>query len=100
MISDLDALVFSLHHNRGVYALLLGSGVSKAAQVPTGWEVIQDLIRKLAQSQGEEIPEDPEQWCRGLFWRLDGHKTRLRSQPPIFVRNWARRASRSCRSVP
>lgn len=32
----------------GTYALLLGSGVSRAAGIPTGWEVTLDLVRKAA----------------------------------------------------
>jgi hypothetical protein len=32
----------------GCYALLLGSGVSRGASIPSGWEVVLDLIRGLA----------------------------------------------------
>jgi NAD-dependent SIR2 family protein deacetylase len=31
----------------GVYSLLVGSGLSRAAGIPTGWEITVDLIRKL-----------------------------------------------------
>ena len=46
----------------GVYAVLLGSGVSKAAGIPTGWEVTLDLIRKLASALGESPEPSPERW--------------------------------------
>ena len=39
--------------------LLLGSGVSRAAGIPTGWEVVIDLIRKVAALENENCdPED------------------------------------------
>lgn len=46
-LPSLDALAFSLHHTRGVYALLVGSGLSTAAGIPTGWKITVDLIQKL-----------------------------------------------------
>lgn len=45
-------LAFAMHNTKGGYALLLGSGVSRAAAIPTGWEVIQDLARRLAVMEG------------------------------------------------
>jgi hypothetical protein len=38
-------LAFSLYENKGVFAVLLGSGLSRAAEIPTGWEITLDLIR-------------------------------------------------------
>jgi hypothetical protein len=49
------SLAFSLFSEPGTYALLLGSGVSRSAGVPTGWEVTLDLGRKLAAVQGENV---------------------------------------------
>src|SRR6266436_1579843 len=48
------ALAFSMFSNKGVYAVLLGSGVSRSAAIPTGWEVVLDLIRRLAHLLGED----------------------------------------------
>ncbi len=62
MIDPLLNVAFSVHHNKGAYALLLGSGVSTAAGIPTGWQVVLDLIRKLAALEGEECGPDPEAW--------------------------------------
>ena len=56
-----------MQSNRGVYALLLGSGVSRAAEIPTGWEITLDLVRKLAKLYAEECEPDPESWFRGKF---------------------------------
>ena len=64
MIDPIDSLAFSIQANPGVYALLLGSGVSRAARIPTGWEITLDLIRKLAVASGESAEPDPELWYR------------------------------------
>ena len=67
MIDPKFLLAFSMQSNRGVYALLLGSGVSRAAEIPTGWEITLDLVRKLAELYAEECEPDPESWFRGKF---------------------------------
>jgi len=46
MIDPIISLAFSLHSTKGVYALLIGSGISRAAGIPTGREIVQDLILK------------------------------------------------------
>ncbi len=48
MIDPMTALSFSIYNNKGVYALLLGSGVSRAANIPTGWEIVMYLVKRLA----------------------------------------------------
>lgn len=60
-IEPIESLAFAMRARPKLYALLLGSGVSKAAGIPTGWEVVLDLVGKLAAMQGEEAP-DPEAW--------------------------------------
>lgn len=69
MIEPLNSLAFSMQANPGVYALLLGSGVSRSAQIPTGWEITLDLVSKLAAAQGEEDVRslNPEKWYREKF---------------------------------
>jgi hypothetical protein len=42
----LTKLAFSIYQNPGVYALLLGSGIS------TGWSVTLDLIRRVGTLEG------------------------------------------------
>lgn len=66
MIDAFTALTFSLASNPAVYALLLGSGVSRSAEIPTGWEIIEDLARRLAAAEGED-PTDPIAWYRERF---------------------------------
>ena len=69
MIDPVHSLAFSIQANPGVYAVLIGSGVSRAARIPTGWEVTLDLIRKLAKLHGEEWEPDPEDWYLKKFKR-------------------------------
>ena len=67
MISPIESLAFSMHANPGVYAVLAGSGLSRAAKIFTGWEITIDLVRKLAAVRGERCDPDPEQWYWNAF---------------------------------
>ncbi|ULR48393.1 hypothetical protein [Streptomyces deccanensis] len=65
------ALATSMHASPGVYALLLGSGVSTGAGVKTGWGIVQDLVRRAAAAQDADnlsasdgAARDPEAWWR------------------------------------
>jgi hypothetical protein len=62
LIDPLVSLAFAVYSNKGAYALLLGSGVSRSAAIPTGWEVLLDLVRKVAKLEGEDADPDPEAW--------------------------------------
>jgi hypothetical protein len=70
------ALAFSMNASPGVYALLLGSGISRSAQIPTGWEVMQDLIKKIALLEEDGVViEDAEKWFASKY-----------GQPPTYSR--------------
>ena len=56
-----------MQSNPGVYAVLLGSGVSRAARIPTGWEITLDLVRKLAEVMGDTSGADPARWYRERY---------------------------------
>jgi len=69
VLDPIVALATSVHASPGVYALLLGSGVSTGAGVLTGWQVVTDLVRKVAAAQAPddldaagEVGDDPEPW--------------------------------------
>jgi hypothetical protein len=64
MINPSSALAFSLFENKGVYAVLIGSGVSRAAKIPTGWDVTKDLVRRVAAAEGIEEQHDWAAWYR------------------------------------
>jgi hypothetical protein len=51
-LDPFDALALSLHHSPGVYAILVGSGLSHAAGIPTGWEITLNLVSRLATLDG------------------------------------------------
>ncbi len=55
-------VALALHSAPGVYAVLLGSGVSRGAEIPTGWEVTLDLVTRLAAATEGDPPADPARW--------------------------------------
>jgi len=78
MIEPILSLALAVQSNRGVYALLLGSGISRSAQIPTGWEVVEDLIRKLARLRNEDCGNDPARWYSMSFGASPGYSDLLR----------------------
>lgn len=66
-IDPISSLAFSMSANKGVYALLLGSGVSRSSKIPTGWEITIDLVRKVAALQGAACEPDPSAWHLATF---------------------------------
>ena len=67
MIDPVHSLAFAVQTHPGIYAPLIGSGVSRAAGIPTGWEIVEDLIRKLAVTTNEQADPKPDQWYREKF---------------------------------
>lgn len=67
MIEPLTSLSLAAYSNKGAYALLLGSGVSRPSGIPTGWEVVVDLIRKVAALEGFDCEPDPAEWFREKY---------------------------------
>ncbi len=63
-------LAISMHSNPGVYALLIGSGVSKDAGIPTGWEIVLDLINRLAILKGEDTQKEPDKWYNNKYGKV------------------------------
>jgi len=61
------SIAFSIHSNKGVYALLLGSGISKSAGVPTGWDILIDLIKQLAKVNKSKCEPNPSDWFRKQY---------------------------------
>jgi hypothetical protein len=70
MIEPIQSLAFSLQANKGVYALMLGSGLSRSADIPTGWEITLDLVRKLAALSAEDCGADPESWYQEKYGKV------------------------------
>jgi hypothetical protein len=78
MIDPILSLTFSVYSNKGTYALLLGSGVSRSTGIPTGWEITVDLIRKLANVQKEDCEPNPEEWYEKKYKKLPNYSEILR----------------------
>lgn len=62
-------LATAMHAQPGVYALLIGSGISTGAGIPTGWGVVTNLIERLSAATNptdtashDLAATDPEQW--------------------------------------
>ncbi|AHH16891.1 SIR2-like domain-containing protein [Nocardia nova SH22a] len=69
-------LASAMHAQPGVYALLLGSGISTGAGIPTGWGVVKSLVQRIAAAADPDDTDsqilaesDPEEW-----WRQHGHR--------------------------
>lgn len=67
--NTLTTLAFSVYSNKGTYALLLGAGISRSSGIPSGWDIVLDLVRKLATQNGEKELSDYEQWYQDKYGR-------------------------------
>lgn len=67
MLDPVLPLAVSIHSGKGVYSVLVGSGVSRSSAIPTGWEIVIDLIKKLAHMRGEDCEPTPEAWYRNVI---------------------------------
>jgi hypothetical protein len=72
-------LAFSLHENKGVLAVLIGSGISRSAEIPTGWEMTIDLIRQVGIAKGVEDQADWGKWYRDQTGEEPNYSTLLES---------------------
>jgi len=83
-LDPLTSLALSMENNKGVYALLLGSGVSHAANIKTGWGIMTDLIMKIAHVKGAaaEAEQDPVAWFTETFEEEPGYSSLLEMQEP------------------
>src|ERR1700756_2045053 len=76
IIDPLLSLAISMHSQKGVYAVLLGSGVSRSAGIPTGWEVMTDLAFRVARAAGHECERSD-----AINWFVETH-----GEPPDYSR--------------
>ena len=77
-ISDVNTqLAFSVYEGKGVSALLLGSGLSRAAGIPTGWEMTVDLIRRVGLAQQVKEQPDWAKWYRQKAGQEPNYSTLL-----------------------
>jgi hypothetical protein len=67
VIDPIVQAAFAVQANPGGYLLLVGSGISRGAEIPTGWDVVLDLLRKVAALSGDDAGPDPAAWYRARF---------------------------------
>lgn len=67
MLDPVNAIAFEVQAGKGMFALLLGSGVSRSAKIPTGWDITLDLVRRVAVLKGEDAGADPADWYATTF---------------------------------
>jgi hypothetical protein len=77
LTADLDQVALAVQASPGVFALLLGSGVSRAAAIPTGLQILDDLIRRCALAAREPEPADPRAWYEARFGEPAGYSSVL-----------------------
>ena len=80
MKDPITALAFSIYENKGVYCLLLGSGVSRPSEIPTGWEITLDLVSRVAALQGAKDEPDWAKWYKATFQRIPSCWTSWRAR--------------------
>ncbi|WP_321382331.1 SIR2 family protein [Rhizobium sp.] len=71
------SLAHSIQTSPNVYAVLLGSGISRSAGIPTGWEVTLDLAGRIAALSAEDTLGDPAQWYQDKFGKEPGYSELL-----------------------
>ncbi len=59
--------------------MLLGSGISTAAGVPTGWQIVLDMIRRIASQMNQDCGNDPEAWYAETFGKAPDYSELLES---------------------
>jgi hypothetical protein len=75
--NNLTTLAFSIYSNKGTYALLLGAGISRSSGIPSGWDIVIDLLKKLAALNGENEISDYEQWYKNKFGKAVDYSSLL-----------------------
>ncbi|GEM49462.1 SIR2 family protein [Deinococcus cellulosilyticus] len=84
----LNELAISMHHNPGVYAVLLGAGISVTARVPSAWDIVRDQIRKKAHLENvNPIPEGNalDQWYRDTYGVEADYSTIIEEAEPTIA---------------
>ncbi|MER6394243.1 SIR2 family protein [Streptomyces sp. NPDC001523] len=84
------AMALNVHSSPGVYALLLGAGVSIASGVKTGWGIVQDIVGKVAAVRDPDNPDarseamaDPEAWWEANTSEPLGYSALLAAAAPL-----------------
>ena len=89
-LSQIVSLATSMHAQPGVYAVLLGSGVSTGAGIPTGWGIVRELVSRAAAAADPTDDDaarsawnDPEKWWSESGNGALGYSTLLEHLAPL-----------------
>nr|WP_011113221.1 SIR2 family protein [Streptomyces rochei]BAC76597.1 hypothetical protein [Streptomyces rochei]BAK19913.1 hypothetical protein [Streptomyces rochei] len=90
LIEPAMAMALNVHSSPGVYALLLGAGISIASGVKTGWGVVEDIVGKVAAVRDPDNPgaraeaaADPEKWWEANTSEPLGYSALLAAAAPM-----------------
>ena len=67
MIDLTVRISLALNANKGAYDVLSDSEVSAAAGIPTGWQIVSDLITKVASLEGADVSGDSIYWYKQRY---------------------------------
>jgi hypothetical protein len=67
MDDKVTTISYSLFTNKGAFALLLGSGISRSSGIPTGWDIVLDIINQIALLKKNKCDPSPEEWYIKVF---------------------------------
>ncbi|SFU25532.1 SIR2 family protein [Paraburkholderia aspalathi] len=77
MLDPVSSIAFEMQAGKGMFALLLGSGVSRSAKIPTGWDITLDLVRRVAALRGDDAGADPAAWYASAFGKAPDYSELL-----------------------
>ncbi|MFJ8004043.1 SIR2 family protein [Streptomyces fagopyri] len=90
LIEPAMAMALNVHSSPGVFALLLGAGISIASGVKTGWGVVEDIVGKVAAVRDPDRPgaraeaaADPEKWWAANTSEPLGYSALLAAAAPM-----------------
>ncbi|MFF8024771.1 SIR2 family protein [Streptomyces sp. NPDC007896] len=93
------ALALNVHASPGVYALLLGSGISLTSGVKTGWGIVEDLVGRVAAMRdpndtdaAEKAVTDPVAWWAQHYDDVLGYSGLLGAVAPTAAARQAQLA--------
>lgn len=66
-MNTLLTLAHSIYSNKGIYAVLLGSGISRTSGIPTGWEIMLNIIERIAVLEKADMKGDPAAWYQNHY---------------------------------
>lgn len=76
-INPIISLALNISSNKGGYALLIGSGVSKTSKMPTGWDVLCQLINDISIFYNKKPVDNPIEWYQKIFHEMPDYSSIL-----------------------